>query len=489
MKKIQMYINGQWVDSQSNDTREIINPFDQSIIAIASEGDRSDSIEAIKAARDAFDSGPWSTSTGTGRKNLLLKMVDLIKKNHEELAELESLDTGKTVEESRWDMDDIAGIFLYYANLADKDLSQNINSPIKNSTSTVKYEAVGVCGQISPWNYPLLQASWKMAPALAAGCTIVMKPSEITPLTTAKIVELSHEAGFPPGVVNLVMGPGHTVGAELAENHNVDLISFTGGGITGRKIMQAATGNVKKIALELGGKNPHIIFEDAQIDVALDAVMNGVFFHAGQICSAGARVMVHEKIHDAFVDALKNKILAIKLGNGFDKDTKMGPLISKDHMEKVENFAKIGIDEGAHLLCGGKRSDDPQLSKGFFFEPTLFSGCTSQMNIVREETFGPIITVEKFSSEEEAINLANDTVYGLSAGFWTEDIDRQKRVSKALRFGTVWINDYNIYFVEAPWGGYKESGIGRELGHGGLEEYLETKHVFQNNKPTKLGWF
>lgn len=389
-----MFIDGAWVPARSGQTRDIINPFDASVIARVAEGDREDARAAIDAARRAFDHGGWPRTPATERAGLLRRLADLVERDREELARLESLDTGKTVEESRWDMDDVAGIFRYFAGLADKDGGEVIASPNPDSTSVVVREPVGVCGQISPWNYPLLQASWKMAPALAAGCTIVMKPSEITPLTTLRITALAEEAGFPPGVVNTVLGPGPQVGAELAQSPGVDLISFTGGVATGKTIMRSAAGNVKKVALELGSKNPHIIFDDADFELCVDYALNGVFFHAGQICSAGARVMVHEALHDRFVEALRQRMDRIVVGNGFDGKTQMGPMISAGH-------------------------------------------------------------------------LANDTIYGLSAGFWTRDPDRMERVSRALRFGTVWINDFNVYFVQAPWGGIQAVRPGARAGaHG-----------------------
>ncbi len=484
-----MYIGGQWRDADSRQVREIINPFNQNIIATVAEGDRSDAKTAISAARQAFDDGRWSALPATARAAYLFKLADLIERDRQQLAELESLDTGKTVTESLWDMDDIAGIFRYYGGLADKDGGQIIDSPLPGTDSKVVREPVGVCGQISPWNYPLLQAAWKLAPALAAGCTVVMKPSEITPLTTLRITELTIEAGLPEGVVNTVLGPGATVGAELAESHDVDLISFTGGISTGKQIIQAASGNVKKICLELGGKNPHIIFADADLDVAVDYALNGVFFHAGQICSAGARLMVEQPVYEEFVRRLKKRMSRIRLGSGFSEQTQMGPLISAEHLEKVEKYVEIGCAEGAQLLLGGKRPDDAELQDGFFYLPTLFGGCTNDMRIVQEEVFGPVISVESFETEDEVVKRANSTIYGLAAGFWTTDAARMQRVSKALRFGTVWINDFNVYFTQAPWGGFKQSGLGRELGHLGLEEYTEVKHIFQNHNTEALNWF
>jgi len=483
------FIDGKWVVSESNKTRDIINPFNKEIIARVTESDEDDAKLAIAAARKAFDHGSWPTTPATERGQIVNKIADLIERDKEELAELESLDTGKTVEESRGDMDDIAGVFRYYAELADKDGGEIIDSPIPNSVSKVVREPVGVCGQITPWNYPLLQASWKLAPALAAGNTLIMKPSEITPLTSIKVFELMEEAGVPAGVANLVLGAGNAVGAELSENNDVDLISFTGGIETGKKIMRAASDNVKKIALELGGKNPNVVFADADFDTALDQAMNAVFFHAGQICSAGTRLIVEDRIHDKFVNALVEKVENIKLGSGFDETTQMGPLISEEHLNKVIKYVENGVKEGVTVATGGKRPEDPKLQDGFFYLPTVLTNCESKMDVVQNEGFGPVITVEKFSNEDEAIKLANDSIYGLSGGVWTNDIAKAERCVAKMRMGTVWINEFNFYFPHAPWGGFKQSGIGRELGKAGLEEYTETKHIFHNLKPEPINWF
>lgn len=487
--KQQQYINGKWVGAISGNTRDIINPFNQEVIATVPESDESDAKTAIAAARAAFDKGEWSSAPAIERGAIVRNIAELIERDKEELARLESLDTGKTVEESRGDMDDIAGVFRYYADLADKDVEELMDSPLPNSISKVVREPVGVCGQITPWNYPLLQASWKLAPALATGNTLIIKPSEITPLTTIKVFELMEEAGVPAGVANLVLGAGHTVGAELASNIDVDLISFTGGMVTGKKIMQAASVNVKKLALELGGKNPNIIFADADFETAVDQALNGVFFHAGQICSAGTRLIVEESIHDDFVNALVERVKKFKLGSGFDEDTQMGPLISAEHLAKVEKYVETGIKEGATLAVGGSCPEEPELKDGFFYLPTIFTDCTTDMSIVQDEAFGPVITVEKFRTEEEALKLANDSIYGLAGGVWTNDSIKAQRCVAKMRMGTVWINDFNVYFPHAPWGGYKQSGIGRELGKLGIEEYTETKHIFQNLKPEPINWF
>ncbi|RNA67091.1 betaine-aldehyde dehydrogenase [Alteribacter keqinensis] len=484
-----MFIDGEWINAQSGETREIINPFNQEVIATAVEGDRNDAKKAIEAARRAFDEGSWAQTPASERGELVQKIADLIRRDQEELAKLETLDTGKTIEESRADMADIANVFQYFAGLADKDAGEVIASPILDSESRVVREPVGVCSQITPWNYPLLQAAWKIAPALATGNTIIMKPSEITPLTTVKVFELMEEAGVPKGVANLVLGAGSTVGAEMSESHLVDLVSFTGGIETGKKIMQAASGNVKKIALELGGKNPNIVFADADFETAVDQALNAVYFHAGQVCSAGSRLLVEESIHDKFVEALVERAKRIRLGNGFDDATESGPLISAEHRDKVESYIKIGQDEGATLAVGGKRPEASELKDGFFLEPTIFTGCTSDMRVVQEEVFGPVLTVETFKTADEAVQKANDTIYGLAGAVWSNDISKAEDAAAKLRMGTVWINDFHPYFAQAPWGGFKQSGFGRELGKIGFEEYTEAKHIFRNKKPAPVNWF
>jgi betaine-aldehyde dehydrogenase len=484
-----MYINGKWVESRTGAVKNIINPFNQEVIETVPRGDRIDSKEAILAAREAFDRGEWRKVSAFERGNLLFQVAEKIRKYKEELAEIETLNTGKTLTESLADMDGIAAVFQYYAGLADKEGGQIIESPNPNSISRAVREPVGVCGQITPWNYPLLQASWKLAPALAAGNTIVMKPSEITPLTTIRMAEIFEEVGFPAGVVNVVLGPGSTVGQEIAENPLVDLISFTGGGVAGRQIMRAAAENFKKISLELGGKNPNVVFADADFETAVDYALNAVFFHAGQVCSAGARLLVESSIHDRFVEAVVERTKRIKTGNGMDDTTEMGPVISTEHLAGIERYIQMGLEEGATLALGGGRPKNPQLQHGFFIEPTIFTNCHTEMRIVQEESFGPVMTIESFDGEEAAIRLANDSKYGLAGAVWTQDMNRAERVAREMRMGTVWINDYHPYFPQAPWGGYKQSGIGRELSHAGLEEYTEIKHLYMNIAPQPMGWF
>ena len=484
-----MWIGGKWTEAMTGEVRSILNPFNQEVIAEVAEGGREDAKKAIEVARKAFDEGSWPHTPASERGEYLFRLAEEIQKSKIELARLETLNTGKTLKESEADIDDIVSVFRYYAGLADKDGGEMLYPPAKNAESKVVREPVGVCGMITPWNYPLLQAAWKVAPALAAGCTMVLKPSEYTPLTTLKLAELIERAGIPGEVVNIVTGPGETVGAELSESPDVDLISFTGGIETGRIIMQAAASNMKKITLELGGKNPNIVFADSDFETAVDYALNAVFFHAGQVCSAGARILIEEKWHDSFVKELVKRTKRIRLGGGVDPRTQMGPLISAEHRAKVEKYIEIGKKEGAVLLTGGKLPESEELAGGFFMEPAIFDHCTSTMRIVQEEVFGPVLTIETFQTEEEAIALANDTRYGLAGAVWTSDMNRAERVSRALRMGTVWINDFHPYFPQAPWGGYKQSGIGRELGKTGLEEYTEQKHIYKNLQPVPMRWF
>ena len=483
------YIDGEWVDSANNETRKIINPYNQETIIEVAEGTVEDAERAILAARESVELGEWTQETSEVRAQKVRAIADAIKANKEELARLETLDTGKTLEESYADMDDIHNVFMYFAGLGDKDGGELIDSPIPNSTSKVVKEPVGVVTQITPWNYPLLQASWKIAPALVAGCSLVMKPSEITPLTTIRVFELMEEIGFPKGVINLVLGKGSEVGEPLSSHPEVDLVSFTGGIQTGKHIMKQAADHVTNIALELGGKNPNVIFDDADFDLAVDQALNGGYFHAGQVCSAGSRIIVHNDIKDKFEAALIERVKNIKLGNGFDETTEMGPVISAEHRTKIENYMEIAKDENATIAIGGKRPEREDLQDGFFFEPTVITNCNTSMRIVQEEVFGPVVTIEGFDTESEAIQLANDSIYGLAGGVFTNDVGKAERVASKLKMGTVWINDFHPYFAQAPWGGYKQSGIGRELGKAGLAEYQEEKHILRNTNPEPVNWF
>ncbi|MFA9432719.1 aldehyde dehydrogenase family protein [Egicoccus sp. AB-alg2] len=484
-----LYLDGAWTDAGAGGTRDVISPHDQRVIATVAEGDADDATTAVLAARRAFDTGPWRTTTAKARGEVVRAIGDLVVEHLDEFARRETLDTGKPLADSVTDMHDIASVFHYYAGVADAHGGRVVDAPSPDVVSRVQREPVGVCTQISPWNYPLLQASWKLAPALAAGNTVVVKPSEQTPLTTLYLVELIDEhLDLPPGVVNLVLGAGAAVGQPLTSHPAVDLVSFTGGVATGRRIMAEAAATVKKIALELGGKNPNIVFADVDLDVAADHALTAVFLHAGQVCSAGARLLVQDEVHDALVQRIVDRLPEITLGDGFVDGVRSGPLISAEHRDKVESYVAIGLEEGANLAAGGSRPDDPALADGFYYLPTVFTDCTSKMRIVQEEVFGPVLTVERFRDEEQAVALANDTIYGLAAAVWTDDVSRAQRVANALRCGTVWINDFHPYFPQAEWGGYKQSGFGRELGVAGFEEYTETKHVYQNLRPGSAGW-
>lgn len=484
----ELYIDGEWTQAAGGARREVVNPYDASVVTTVDEADATDVDRAVRAARRAFDKGDWANAPTRDRADLLLRVRDLLLRDKEDIARTETLDTGKTLTEGRIDVEDVANAFRYFAELAGKDGGRIVDVG-PDVLSRVVYQPVGVCALIAPWNYPLLQASWKVAPALAAGNTFVLKPSEITPLTTIAMMRLIEEAGAPPGVANLVLGSGATVGAALTSHPEVDLVSFTGGLSTGRSIMASAAQGPKNIALELGGKNPNIVFADADFDAAVDYALDAAFLHAGQVCSAGSRLMVEDSLHDRFVEAYADRARSIRLGNGLEDGTESGPLSSAQHREKVESYIAVGREEGARLVTGGTRPDDPALSRGFFLLPTIFAGCDRSMRIVREEVFGPVVTVERFRTEDEAVELANDTRYGLAGGVWTSDASRAQRVAQRLRHGTVWINDFHPYLPQAEWGGFGRSGVGRELGPTGLREYQEAKHIYQNLAPARSGWF
>jgi len=483
-----LYIDGTWSRGSAG-TAEVINPFDASVVETVDQAGPDDVERAIAAARAAFDTGPWRSTTAPERGALLRRVADLLVRDKEEIARTETLDTGKTLAESRIDVDDVTAVFRYYADLADKDAGRLVDTGRPEVLSRVQHEPVGVCVLITPWNYPLLQLSWKVAPALAAGNTCVIKPSEVTPLTSVLLVRLLAEAGAPAGVVNILLGDGPTVGAPLTEHEAVDMVSFTGGLATGQAIIRASAATVKRVAVELGGKNPNVVFADTDFEVAVDNVLTAVFLHSGQVCSAGARLIVQDTLADELVAEVGRRADRIRLGNGFDEGVEVGPMVSAAHRAKIEDYVASALDEGATLVAGGRRPDEPELGNGFFYRPTVLDGCHRDMRVIREETFGPILTVERFRTEDEAIMLANDTEYGLAGAVFTTDGARAHRVAAALRCGTVWINDYHPYIPAAEWGGMKRSGNGRELGPTGLAEYQEAKHVWHNTSPAPQRWF
>ncbi|WP_030781702.1 aldehyde dehydrogenase family protein [Streptomyces sp. NRRL S-920] len=484
----ELFIDGEWTGAVQGARRDVVNPYDASVIQQVDDADEADVDLAVRAARRAFDRGEWASAPTRERADVLLRVSRFLLRDQEEIAHVESLDTGKTLAEARIDVEDVSNAFRYFAEIADKDGGRVVDVG-PDVLSRVTYHPIGVCALIAPWNYPLLQASWKVAPALVAGNTFVLKPSETTPLSTIHMIRLIAEAGAPAGVANLVLGPGATVGAAMSAHSDVDLVSFTGGLATGRRIMEACAPGVKNLALELGGKNPNVVFADCDFDAAVDHALEASFLHSGQVCSAGSRLLVEDSLHDRFVERLAARAGTIRLGNGLDPQTESGPLSSAEHREKVESYLEIARDEGARLVCGGRRPEDPELSRGFFLLPTIYADCDRSMRIVQEEVFGPVVTVERFRGEDEAVELANDTRYGLAGGVWTNDASRAQRVAARLRHGTVWINDFHPYVPQAEWGGFGRSGFGRELGPTGLREYQEAKHIYQNLRPGVSGWF
>ena len=485
----ELFIGGEWVSAAAGRQRDIHCPADGATIATVCEATRPDAEAAIVAARRAFDDGAWPATPARQRGAVLTRVADLLERDRKELARAEALDTGKRLVEAEYDVDDVIACFRYFGGIAGTDAGRVIDTGRDDAISQVVYEPVGVCGLITPWNYPLLQAAWKVAPALAAGNTFVLKPSELTPSTAILLMRVLDEVGLPAGVANLVLGPGPEVGGPLAEHAAVDLVSFTGGLATGRRVMAAAAATVKRVALELGGKNPNVVFADADVETAVDYALTAVFLHSGQVCSAGARLIVQDRLHDGFVAEIVARAERIRLGGPFDPEAETGPLISAEHRDKVERYVAAGLVEGAVLRCGGRRPDDPVLSDGYFYRPTVLTGCQPGMSVVREESFGPVLTVERFADEDEAVRIANDTTYGLAGAVWTQDAGRAQRVARRLRHGTVWINDYHPYVPQAEWGGFKQSGVGRELGPAGLNEYREIKHIWQNIRPRPQHWF
>ncbi len=470
-----LLINGKWVASKSGKTFETLNPANEEVLALVAEGDKADVDEAVKAARKAFEEGKWPTLSPHARTRFLLKIADLIEKHADELAELETLDNGKPIFEAKnIDVPGAAETFRYYAGFATKIYGETNPSDPSMFNYTLR-EPIGVCGQIIPWNFPLLMASWKIAPALACGNVVILKPAEQTPLTAIRLGELICEAGLPEGVVQIITGFGPGAGSSLAEHPDVDKVAFTGSTEVGKLILKASTGNLKRVSLELGGKSPNIIFPDADMQSAVFGSMLGIFMNQGQVCCAGSRVFVQEGIYDQFTESLSKMAETLTLGNGLDPSTRMGPLVSKEQHDRVLGYLKSGKAEGAKAMTGGEAGKQ---ERGYFVQPTVFSGVNNQMKIAREEIFGPVASAIPFKDEADAVFQGNDTMYGLAAAVWTKDINRAHTIARKLKAGTVWINTYGILDPMSPFGGYKQSGFGRELGKHAIELYTQIKSVY-----------
>ena len=485
VSRYRMFIGGEFTESHRGAHFPVVDPSTEEILAEVPDADEKDVNRAVAAAKAAFDSGPWPQTTAQERGRILFRLAERVRKESAKLAELESRNSGKPIVEAEYDIADVATCFEYYGGLATKVVG-HVNPVPDNALSLSLREPIGVAAQIIPWNYPLLMAAWKLAPALAAGCTCVLKPAEQTPLTALEFAGYLADAGVPPGVVNIITGFGETAGAPLVKHPDVNKVAFTGSASVGKAIVKMAADTVKRVTLELGGKSPNIFFADADFEPAIDGALFGVFINQGEVCSAGSRILVDKNIYSKFVEAMAAKAKTIRLGPPLERETKMGPLVSKEQFDRVRSYQELGKRE-AKLASGGGRP--ASLSRGYYVEPTIFYDVENSARIAQEEIFGPVAAVIPFSDEAAAIRIANDTPYGLAAAVWSRDIFRAFRVVKALRAGIVWVNHMQPTYVEAPWGGYKQSGFGRELGPWGIEEYLETKQVHINLNEQPIGWY
>ena len=486
----QLYVDGQWLAPAKGGSFDTFDPSDETLLARVAAATAEDVDAAVRAARRAFDEGPWPRMSGAERAAVLRRIAEGIRGRQQELAELEVRDNGKPLPEALWDIGDTAGCFDFYAGLAEKlDASQEQEIALADErfSSVARKEPVGVAGAIIPWNFPMLMAAWKVAPALAAGCAMVLKPSELTPLTALHLAQIAHEAGLPAGVLNVVTGLGADAGAPLAEHPGVDKLAFTGSVPTGSRIMQAAARDIKNISLELGGKSPFVIFADSDIEAAVEWILFGIFWNQGEVCSATSRVLVQRALYEPLLARLAEEARKITIGNGLREGVLLGPLVNKAQYDKVLQAIARGQEEGARLVCGGERPAG--LDKGYYVQPTVFADVPEDAWIWNEEIFGPVVCVRPFDSEDEAVRSANASRFGLGAAVMSRDLPRCERVARRFRAGIVWINCSQPTFSEAPWGGYKHSGIGRELGEWGLNNYLETKQITRYDSEQPWGWY
>jgi len=486
-KKYQLFIGGKWVDAASGREFASYNPSTGEINAYVAEAQAEDVDLAVKAARKAFESGPWAEMSPTERGRLLYRAAQLMWERKDFLAEVESRDNGEPINETKLVLVPLAiEILEFYAGLANKIQGETLSTPESRFIYTLK-QPVGVVGAIVPWNVPLMLAIWKIAPALAAGNTMVIKPAEDTPISILELMKIFQEAGLPDGVINVVPGYGETAGAALASHPGIDKLAFTGSTSTGRLIMQAAGKNLVPVSLELGGKSPNIVFEDAVLEDAVNGTLFGIYLNQGEVCAAGSRLFVQDSIYDKFMDLFVKKAKSIRVGNALDPSTQMGPLVSEKQLNTVANYVRIGCEEGARLTLGGQRI--AEMGQGNYFMPTVFEEVRNDMTIAREEIFGPVVSVIRFKDEEDVLRMANDTMYGLASGIWTTDIKRVHRMARGLQAGTVYVNTYNMLDAAAPFGGFKKSGFGRELGIEALDLYTQTKCVWIDLNAQGLNWY